>query len=432
MSVIRTICDQCKCSAIDSYKFIRMCKENSNHLSKAIESVAESFDNTIEDIHCYKSLFVALNTADFASNQYYDDKQQVHTPCAASKRFRSIISAKVKPKIELDEDPLKINVVHPNLDYLDSGLKREERKKRDWTNYDIPEIPTCDLIVHSNDPSHYQCKACLKRIQDAKKIRWHYFRYHYPRNVKCTKCPRRFISQVMLQQHKDDYHRIYLCRQCGKHCKGKYVLRKHESNHNITITCQECSRVYKSKEAFKKHITDDICKQKFRKTPEQGIYECNYCNKRYCYKPYLAKHIKFEHENAEGFRCTFCNKTFYTPSLLQVHLVKHTQEKNFLCLECGGRFVTKTSLLYHTRLHTGEKPYQCEHCDEAFISASRRMDHVRRHHMIPSLKCDICERIFKATGSLLKHKKRHINPNSRLNRFNFNQNVEKIVEVLES
>lgn len=394
ISSIGCVCRDCQSKALTCYNFLYMCKNSLQNLNYAIDSVKYSLENTIEEIEGYNSLFMCIDINDFTTQQYYDNKQPVNNTRSAVRRFCKL---RVKKKLSLKEK--------------NTDQKLSARVKK--IGYDIPSILTSSLTYNGEET--LQCKGCLKIFRNEQKFRSHYFRTHYPRHAKCSKCPKKFISEEFLKHHLDEHHSSLVCSQCGKNYSNKSVLKKHEMGHITKICCQECGRVYSSKEAFKKHKTDMVCQQKMRKTSQQAQYQCDICNKRYCYKPYLAKHIKYEHGNAQGFKCNYCHKKFYNPSNLQTHLVKHTQERKFECAICQGRFGTNAALLYHTRLHTGEKPYQCEHCDKAFLSASRRLDHVRRHHMEPTLECDICHCKFKVTGSLLKHKKRHLNPNSRLN-----------------
>ncbi|XP_049882238.1 zinc finger protein 84-like [Pectinophora gossypiella] len=406
ISTFGVFCDECKTSSVNSYKFMKLCKQNSEKLSWAIQSVKESLEHTIPDFDDYKTLFVSLHLNDFTTRQFYDDNKRLNTPSNALKRFSAIINKSAQESNDLKN-------IFKYEDFIKT-VQKEPKSSKIAISYDIPSIPTSDIVVDSTNPTDYKCKICLKKFLVPEPLRSHYFKRHYPKTVKCSNCPRKFISKEMLEIHIKQNHTAGACMECGKYFTSKYVLRKHEMNHYFTVICPDCGRTYRSKEAFKKHITDNICQQKMKKSSEQGMYQCDFCKKHYCHKPYLAKHIKYEHGNAIGFRCEFCSKQFYTKSRLETHLVKHTREKNFVCSVCDGRFVTKASLLYHTRLHTGEKPYQCEYCEKAFLSASRRLDHVRRHHLAPSLECDICHAKFKATGSLLKHRKRHLNPNSRL------------------
>lgn len=401
MSNFIAICTSCKLSCVLSYKFIKMCKQNCDDLTSAIDSISDSFQNTIPDVNYYENLYVTLNVEDFTSQQYYDDRRLK----------RSHVSGRLN---QLALTTLK--------EYRSETIMTEIKSKRKYDiSYDIPEIPTGDISLNIKGSDSYVCANCNKTFHSESKVRRHFFNLHYSRDFKCPKCPRAFTTEQLLRQHEMDLHKSGVCKECGKYFCNKYVLKKHELNHNLRVICSDCGRVYRSKEAFNNHKRDKVCQQKSKKSSKDGEYQCDHCKKTYCTKAYLAKHLKYEHGTAEGFRCSFCSKQFYSKSKLDTHIVKHTQEKKFACEICNGRFGTQMALVYHTRLHTGEKPYSCEYCNAAFISASRRLEHTRRHHMEPNLECDICHSKFKATGSLLKHRKRHFNPKSRLNASRFLQ-----------
>lgn len=401
MSNFTVICASCQLSCVLSYKFIKMCKHNCEDLTSAIDSISDSFQNTIPDVSYYENLYVTLNVEDFTSQQYYDDRPLKRSH--VSGRLNQLARTTLK-----DEKP-------------EIMTKIKSKRKYDPISYDIPEIPTAEISLNVKGSDCYICTVCNRSFHSESKIRRHFFKFHYSRDYKCAKCPRAFITEQLLKQHETDLHKSGVCKECGKYFCNKYVLKKHELNHNLRVICSDCGRVYRSKEAFNNHKRYKVCQQKTKKSSKDGEYQCDHCKKTYCTKAYLSKHLKYEHGSAEGFRCSFCNKQFYSKSKLDTHIVKHTQEKKFSCEICSGRFGTQMALVYHTRLHTGEKPYSCEFCNAAFISASRRLEHMRRHHMEPNLECDICHSKFKATGSLLKHRKRHFNPKSRLNASRFLQ-----------
>lgn len=407
MSNFTVVCTSCKLSCVLSYKFIKMCKHNCEDLASAIDSITDSFQNTIPDISYYENLYViiTLNVEDFTSQQYYDDRPLNRSHVRA--RLNQL--ALTTPKEETPGDII---------------TKVRSKRKYGPIRYDIPEIPTEEISLNVKGSDNYACTVCNRSFHSEAKVRGHFFKLHYSRDYKCTKCPRAFITEQLLKQHEIDLHKSGVCKECGKYFCNKYVLKKHELNHNVRVICSDCGRVYRSKEAFNNHKRDKVCQQKSKKSSKDGEYQCDHCKKMYCTKAYLAKHLKYEHGTAEGFRCSFCNKQFYSQSKLDTHIVKHTQEKKFACEICGGRFGTQMALVYHTRLHTGEKPYSCEFCNAAFISASRRLEHMRRHHMEPNLECDICHSKFKATSSLLKHRKRHFNPKSRLNATKYLQKLD--------
>lgn len=407
------ICEHCSKSAINAYLFIKMCKQNSQNLCRILLSLSECLEDKIEPSNS-KSLFVSVDTSDFSNNIYYDDKHPARTSQQALKKFQSIhnntIHSKLKIKFEFDDDSIQ----NTACEILEFGrtTKINEKIKKEKT-FRTRSIPTSQMMF---DKDSYKCKTCLKLFLSSQHLRQHYFRVHATKQFKCSECPRKYATETLLEQHKQDSHSSMVCTECGKTYVNRYSLKVHELAHKTKITCLDCGRVYKHRSSFKQHLLHNICQQKERKSNVEAKFACDHCLKRFSHKSTLRVHIQFEHGNGNKnvYVCSWCNKKFSAESRLKAHVVKHTREKKFGCDICGGNFVTKESLIYHTRIHTGEKPYQCHLCDSRFLSSSRRAEHVRRHHMSPSLECELCHRKFKRQSCLLKHKQRHSNPNTKL------------------
>ncbi|XP_063543420.1 zinc finger protein 91-like isoform X1 [Cydia strobilella] len=401
-----TVCKECAITALNSYTFIKKCKENAQNLHKAITNLDNSIQHDVEHVYC-KSLFISFNE-DLTTRDFFDYKRPVNSPSAILKRFQSVSNiGNYKNDVQ--------DVKNDDLDYFELDTEPVIKHKKHKSKPRKNTLPK-ELILHK-DSTHlsYKCSGCLKIFQTLDYLRQHYLRLHAPKTFKCPKCERSYASYKLVEQHLKDCHQTVICVECGKTYKNRFSLKQHELSHRLRFVCQSCGRVYKNKDTFKQHIEYGICGQSARKSATDGLFKCDICNKQYSRKNTLRVHIQFEHTNTgQQHVCSWCNKKFSCQSRLKAHTVKHTQEKNFPCDICGGKFVTKESLLYHTRIHTGEKPYKCSFCDLRFLSSSRRAEHVRRQHMDPTLTCDICKAKFRSHSCLLKHKQRHANPNSRL------------------
>ena len=61
--------------------------------------------------------------------------------------------------------------------------------------------------------------------------------------------------------------------------------------------------------------------------------------------------------------CSWCPRTFKSPSDLKRHELTHTGEKPFKCEHCDYASTRAGDLQTHMRIHTGEKPFKCAYCE---------------------------------------------------------------------
>ncbi|XP_075987484.1 uncharacterized protein LOC142984058 [Anticarsia gemmatalis] len=398
------ICDKCMGTAMKSYKFIKMCKNNTKDLINSLNCLKKFTEHhTVQDD--FKTLFVAINKKDYSTHCHYDKKKHLYqNETALIKRFKHL---RKKPKWTKNIINFTIDI---ELEAEENCVPENNSKPKKLTRR---STKLSDIPHEKVDENNFKCKGCLKVYPSIVQLKQHYLRMHAPKDFKCSQCSRSFGSTLFLNRHIKESHCTVVCSQCGKTYTNIFSLRHHERSHKQRLTCQTCGKVYKGKQAFNHHIEQKMC-AKTRKSNAEAKFVCDYCEKKYSQKTALSVHIRLEHENGRALVCDWCSKKFSSMSKLQDHVVKHTKQKNFTCGICGGKFVTKMSLLYHTRIHTGEKPYTCEHCSMRFLSASRRSEHIKRHHGSADLECDICHSKFKGQSYLNRHRKRHFNVSSKL------------------
>ncbi|XP_049882259.1 gastrula zinc finger protein XlCGF57.1-like [Pectinophora gossypiella] len=381
MSVFESVCKQCAQSAIDSYKFIKKSKETMENLICATDDLGNCFENVSEETDTYQTLYVSIVPKDKTMQQFYDGKKQTNPSETALARFHFIAYGSTKP-------------VKGNDGY---------KKPRDYSTI---FIKTHELVADPSKPKEYKCKMCLKMYPTSGNLRQHFFSAHFKKEFPCSECSKSFGTAGLLQTHMSISHCTVECSECGKVLLNRTsTLKRHAKIHSKSRKiCYRCGRMYKKVTDFNKHMAQDTCQMPSR---IPGDYTCDTCGYHCNYKHQLLNHIKYEHTDAEGHVCQWCNRKCYSASALKTHILKHTKEKNYVCSVCGGKFVTKQSLINHTRLHTGERPYPCNQCDQSFLSASRRNDHIERYHVSKTFDCDLCDAKYSARRSLVKHRKRH-------------------------
>ena len=123
----------------------------------------------------------------------------------------------------------------------------------------------------------------------------------------------------------------------------------------------------------------------------------------------LFEDMETEHQEGGGRNhniCPYCQKSFQSPSKLELHIKSHTKTKPFGCEFCTQTFSRNGSLKRHINgVHNGEK-HQCHLCTQTFSRNSNLKSHINgvhlgeKHH-----QCHLCTQTFSRNGDL----KRHIN-----------------------
>lgn len=183
-----------------------------------------------------------------------------------------------------------------------------------------------------------------------------------------------------MQEHARAKHADRLkCDYCDKifkqvDCKTAHIRKMHlkMDTKKYTFVCSKCGRKFNSQIALYDHEKADC-----GKVP---LYKCNRCDKALHSLGSLKIH-ELIHTGDLPFACNFCEKRFRTQGQVKVHSRSHTKEKPFKCTKenCSKAFAHRESLLTHLTLHTGLKRFKCNGCDARFSCISNLKAHRRSH-----------------------------------------------------
>lgn len=325
--------------------------------------------------------------------------------------------------------------------YLDSMHRLNAFKNR-LNSVGFPEVMQCcscetlcttreELLQHSNkhinnkteaDPINlYECEICFKKYSKKHTLNFHQkFGFSYKKQLttksrgcraikkrieiegsgearKCCGCSAEFVSADSLKQHSQMHHELY----------------RRKRNGHSPFECEICYKQFPTQIRLEQH----------RLIPYMLRHKCTKCNKSFRSLSVLAKHMgkhgPLKGESSlhrmsspkidEAVQCEECGKILRNKYNLRVHLKSHSQEKPFSCSLCSRQFKWKHMLQNHLRVHTKEQPYSCSSCQRSFTQLADKNRHELSHSKAYPLRCSVCGKGFPAGRKklLLNHEKVH-------------------------
>ena len=273
---------------------------------------------------------------------------------------------------------------------------------------DFVKCQACLTVFQSNEDC--DAHACIEETNDGENEPEQYSSAEEVPDLpfKCKKCDKQYNNRGSLRRHVREEHedleksgfgrftkvRENICTLCDTMFDQSYLLKLHlKKAHNVTDhvpgqvrpkhKCKLCDKVYCRKESVRRHIRED---HEGRKQAQSGeTYKCQQCDKVYGRKDALRRHVRLIHEAVQAGYCDSCDGAFFRDITRHVIVAHTNQEKPVECPDCGKTIGKNYSLKRHLR-----------DCREA---------------MTPKL-CDLCGASCENKEELKKHKKKaHKNPN---------------------
>ncbi|XP_055623958.1 zinc finger protein 227-like [Toxorhynchites rutilus septentrionalis] len=132
---------------------------------------------------------------------------------------------------------------------------------------------------------------------------------------------------------------------------------------------------------------------------------CPICGKIFVHKSNLSSHMKI-HSDKKDYVCDICGKQFYIRKELYMHIESFHEKKTFDCNICGIKCGWRKGLLRHMKnKHSNETTlkHKCTYCDKAFYLPSQLRLHVMKHTG-DRITCDICGAGYRFNYALTQHK----------------------------
>ncbi|XP_053622230.1 zinc finger protein 595-like [Plodia interpunctella] len=255
----------------------------------------------------------------------------------------------------------------------------------------------------------------------------------------CSICEQRFMTQEVLDEHKEDHYKFYICDKCKeKFFSLKSLLRHDETRHRETLRyCRICDakftdlkEYYKHNQTHKEKIECEVCHEKCQpskirthmaKHTELPWVRCDVCKKDFRGLSRLMSHKRYLHAPVDdGCYCVECDISFKSRSLYNTHMrysIKHVPDsEKVFCRQCNKPFRSQSVLNKHIAVaHEDSERSECDICKKVFKSKTAVRTHIKRKHLKSKLNvernkmCDICGKAFQFKSCLEQHMNSHYN-----------------------
>jgi len=193
------------------------------------------------------------------------------------------------------------------------------------------------------------------------------------------------------------------CAICINTFKDKRELEKHKSDVHRTgnVKCDYCDKKFKHKEYLASHV------KKLHLTIQLNI-KCKICENVFSNEPNLKNHIALIH-SMKALSCDFCEEKFVSKNKLEVHLGrKHFKTRTSQCKTCPKKFFSNSDLNAHiVQVHSDLKPFKCDICPAQFKRNSGWHTHRKSHFREKEFQCPVCQKKFKHKASIVNCMNKH-------------------------
>lgn len=302
------ICQNCKQTAINAYRFQQMCIESDRSLRILVSNCDQ--DESLLGVS-------KEDTENSLSQELAMEKDNIHDN-------------------EMLLDELNDSIIYDAGESDESDDPEDEEMGEEETS---DESDSADLI--------YSCSQCSKFFKSPDKLESH-IKKHEEFSIKeetesdasedmkhsCKDCNRVYKTKALLSRHKKATHggvrRLEVCTKCDKRFPSVAALTRHTILHSDLVekskitredsqefTCVICALSFKTCESMSSHM-----KAHKTKATEEKEYDCKLCHDSFPSLTEILRHAKNHIENATH-QCTICNKLFAMGDELIDHFLRH-------------------------------------------------------------------------------------------------------------
>ncbi|XP_065088202.1 zinc finger protein 260-like [Ochlerotatus camptorhynchus] len=272
-------------------------------------------------------------------------------------------------------------------------IKLEEHHEMvDSTTTHVKKVPEHKVKLDAHPKERYCCVThCHDVFPDEQQLLAHAQEKH--------------ILKLKYNQERNDVtNKPFVCNICFRSFGSMKNLKVHQfvRANNVDgkhFSCIHCSFRTVSRSLLTIHERS--------KHSGERPFKCSHCDKRFYSEMHLKNHLVC-HSADRPFPCSFCEKSFSRKRNMEEHVRScHSEEKPFSCEVCPARFKVSQHLRIHARIHSGEKPYKCSFCNNSYYHISDRKRHEMSHTGEKPHKCNSCEAAFTRKRTLTIHERTH-------------------------
>lgn len=310
----QVICGSCRVHAVTAYKFQEMCRQNDRHARQLLEI-----------------------------------RSNIKVEMRDEKKFVESMDGDV---LMADLKPLEDDFETETMDNFDDD---DEESNEDSS---------------TSESRKFNCDSCDQQFQTEKKLEQHTKNEHgddeetdsdeETRIYSCDLCPKKFKKPSLLSRHlktHDPNKRPHECTKCQKRFPSQVALVRHDILHSELVERSKISR------------------------PEPQDFLCVVCGRAFKSSESLMTHLKsHKNRNDDGdFTCKLCHDSFPTFGDIVRHSKNHIENATHQCAICNKLFVVGDELIDHFLRHKGMKPHQCPVCEKSFLKLHKLNVHMRTH-----------------------------------------------------
>ena len=319
------------------------------------------------------------------------DKIEIHHDETLASEITDVTNEKSSTNSVSSKD--QINSVSSKDQIKSSGIRIDSKRieNKSPVQLNSPECSDDGKYEHDEEKKAlFCCSYCDKNYQKRSSLLRHIGICHTESIKKvfdCNQCDKKYYNISELKRHQETH--IGIKKFCCEVCGSQFSHRSHFTQHVRIHTgerpycCGDCGKRFRSKSYLQEHMSVHIGKgQEFQNDIQVGRKKatCQICNKVFCRKSILARHMKDVHEKVREYECHLCDFVTSRQFSLANH-IKYVHAQSLPCPLCEKTVNSRMELKRHIKVHKRVKEFTCKLCSKICNSKDELLQHMYDLHV---------------------------------------------------